>query len=77
MLWPIDSGFKISLKHGDNMNSLKFIDYLPPATDAEIIGLEDLINVSLPEAMKSIYKKYNGGQSQPSFVHDEKNTLSN
>lgn len=55
------------------MNGLKFIDYLPPATDAEIIGLEELINASLPEGMKSIYRNYNGGQPQPSFVHDEKN----
>lgn len=59
--------------YGDNMHKLDFIDSLPPATDAEILALEELIGVTLPEKMKGIYKKYNGGQPRPSFVHDEKN----
>lgn len=54
------------------MNSLVFIDCLPPATETEILGLEFLINATLPEGIKSIYRNYNGGRPQPSFVHDMK-----
>lgn len=55
------------------MSELNFIDFLPPATDDEIINLERIIGSNLPSEMKDIYKKYNGGQPQPSFVHDDKN----
>ncbi|HFQ5076503.1 SMI1/KNR4 family protein [Vibrio fluvialis] len=55
------------------MNEISFIDFLPPATDDEILNLERVAGSKLPEEMKSIYKKYNGGQPQPSFVHDDKN----
>ena len=61
------------LKHGDIMAELVFIDSLPPAADDEIINLERAIGFNLPSEMKAIYKKYNGGQPQPSFVHDDKN----
>ncbi|NAX43224.1 MULTISPECIES: SMI1/KNR4 family protein [unclassified Vibrio] len=55
------------------MNEISFIYFLPPATDDEILNLERVSGSKLPEEMKSIYKKYNGGQPQPSFVHDDKN----
>ena len=55
------------------MSELNFIDFLPPATNDEIINLEKIIGFNLPDEMKRIYKKYNGGQPQPSFVHDDEN----
>lgn len=55
------------------MNSLSFTDFLPPVSDKEIMDLENIIGVALPDGMKYIYKKYNGGQPQPSFVHDDNN----
>ncbi|MGL5423746.1 MAG: SMI1/KNR4 family protein [Serratia fonticola] len=54
------------------MSEHNFIDLLPPATDDEIINLERIIGSNLPSEMKDIYKKYNGRQPQPSFVHDDK-----
>lgn len=55
------------------MKILSFTDYLPPASDDEIIGLERILGVELPDEMKCIYKQYNGGQPDPSFVHDDNN----
>ncbi|EMH4164447.1 SMI1/KNR4 family protein [Pluralibacter gergoviae] len=54
------------------MSKLSFIDSLPPVTDNEIIKLERVVGSKLPDEMKCVYKKHNGGQPQPSFVHDEK-----
>ncbi|MEE3653106.1 MULTISPECIES: SMI1/KNR4 family protein [unclassified Brenneria] len=55
------------------MGNLFFTDCLPPVTDEEIAELESLIGSALPDEIISLYKRYNGGQPQPSFVHDEKN----
>ncbi len=55
------------------MNSLFFTESLPPASDQDFARLGSITKSTLPEEMISLYKKYNGGQPQPSFVHDEKN----
>ncbi|GGI95880.1 hypothetical protein GCM10007978_37010 [Shewanella hanedai] len=36
-------------------------------------NLERVVGVLLPVTMKNHYKKFNGGQPIPSFVHDRKN----
>lgn len=55
------------------MKSLVFTDYLPPVTDEEIAKFKSAIGYDFPDEFVSIYKLYNGGQPQPSFVHDANN----
>ncbi|SET65438.1 SMI1/KNR4 family protein [Thorsellia anophelis] len=49
---------------------LNFSSTSKPATEKDFYRLESTIGHKLPTAMKKHYLKYNGGQPEPSDVHD-------